>query len=90
MTITRNNMALLSGPRTSQGQGQGNGPDELTDAVSAIYPLTRSQEGIWTEYLMDPQGTQYNLTLAWQISDDKKSYAVSLQALLSGTSERSY
>ena len=84
MTIARNNMTLLSGPRTSQGQGKENGPEGVTEAVSAIYPLTRSQEGIWTEYLMDPQSTQYNLTLQWHLFDDRESFAVSLNVLLSG------
>lgn len=61
-------MALLSGPPPGfMKEGQ-----TLTSAgsvvVHAVYPLTRSQEGIWIEYLMEPSSTTYNLTLQWDMS----------------------
>lgn len=59
-------MALISGPnrRSNKDHHQSAG-----DAV-ATYPLTRSQEGIWVDYLAERTSTQYNLTLEWNLMDN--------------------
>ena len=55
----------------------------LDDIVSMI-PLTRSQEGIWLDYVLAPQSTQYNLTLKATLVDGNNSYDGSLRAVVSG------
>lgn len=40
----------------------------MRGAVSqAVYPLTKSQEGMWVDYQVKPLGTKYNLTLEWDL-----------------------
>lgn len=59
-------MALISGPIRISGHGQHQSPGDIV----ATYPLTRSQEGIWVDYLADRTSTQYNLTLEWNMVDN--------------------
>lgn len=62
-------MALISGPAKVSGHGQ---PQSAGDIV-ATYPLTRSQEGIWVDYLANRTSTQYNLTLEWNMVDNAET-----------------
>ena len=69
-------MCLLSGPRS----------DEAIDVdarsrdvpATCVYPITKSQEGIWIECQSDPATTKYNLTLEWDLQkEDSTEYSIS-------------
>lgn len=62
-------MALISGPNRISRHGQ----LQSTGDILATYPLTRSQEGIWVDYLADRTSTQYNLTLEWNMVDNAET-----------------
>lgn len=49
----------------------------------ATYPLTRSQEGIWVDYLTERTSTQYNLTLEWNMVD-KIGSQVNIRDIVAG------
>lgn len=57
-------MTLVSGPSTTTRRGPvDTRSSEVSQDATAVYPLTHSQEGIWIDYLANPESTQYNLYL---------------------------
>lgn len=75
-TLFSDLMCLLSGPRNDEVPS--------TDARSrdipatCVYPITKSQEGIWIECQSDPATTKYNLTLEWDLlKEDSREYSFS-------------
>ncbi|KAF4631120.1 hypothetical protein G7Y89_g7005 [Cudoniella acicularis] len=68
MSFFGDSMTLISGPQA---------PKSLKLAVKSMFPLTHSQQGIWMEYCMSPQSTQYNLTLEWSLPGDDSSISQS-------------
>lgn len=71
MALFNDDMCLLSGP--SPGGESGTAGPKTTEPVAhsltarCVFPLTRSQEGIWVEYQSEPTSTKYNLTLEWNL-----------------------
>jgi len=66
MSLFSQAMTLLSGPGASEGSQIA--AASTSARIQAIYPLSRSQEGIWTEYTMTPSSTKYNLTMQWDLT----------------------
>jgi hypothetical protein len=68
MALYSNDMCLLSGP-APDGSSQHRSSDSVDRSRPArcVFPLTRSQEGIWVEYQSNPCSTRYNLTLEWNL-----------------------
>lgn len=56
----------------------------LPHDATAIFPLTRTQEGIWIEYMMRPSSTHYNLTLRFSLPTQLDGYNVGLPDVVSG------
>ncbi|KJZ80421.1 hypothetical protein HIM_00271 [Hirsutella minnesotensis 3608] len=69
MSLYSDDMCLLSGPTGQQGNGLSSSPSHRTRTCipRSVYPLTKSQEGMWIEFQMDPASTKYNLTLEWDL-----------------------
>ncbi|KAL9117893.1 MAG: hypothetical protein Q9187_005564, partial [Circinaria calcarea] len=83
MSVFGSSMALLSGQAKAGGSPSRRGFKHHM-ALSAVYPLTRSQQGIWIEYTTDPMSTKYNLTLEWTLpanSEDPGSLENILHAI---------
>ncbi|KAI7763057.1 hypothetical protein LZL87_011200 [Fusarium oxysporum] len=59
MPFFTNDMCLLSGHRDNDFQSV---------APCRIYPLTKSQEGIWIEHQADPKSSKYHLVLCLDLS----------------------
>jgi hypothetical protein len=59
MPLFTNDMCLLSGH-----------PDNEIQSVTPchVYPLTKSQEGIWIEHQADPKSSKYHLVLCLDLS----------------------
>lgn len=74
MALYSNDMCLLSGPALD-GSSQHRSPDSVDRSRPArcVFPLTRSQEGIWVEYQSNPSSTRYNLTLEWNLERSSSS-----------------
>ena len=69
MVLFNDVMCLISGPvqhgRPALHGGQSH---QIKSATSqAVYPLTKSQEGMWNDYLANSGGTKYSLTLEWDL-----------------------
>lgn len=61
-------MCLISGPAQAGQPAPHDSQTHMRDAVGqAVYPLTKSQEGMWIDYQVNPLGTKYNLTLEWDL-----------------------
>ncbi|KAM3505259.1 hypothetical protein MY10362_003058 [Beauveria mimosiformis] len=61
-------MCLISGPAQDGQPAPHCSETHMRDSVSqAAYPLTKSQEGMWSDYHANPLGTKYNLTLEWDL-----------------------
>lgn len=58
--------------------------DGLSKMLRALYPLTRSQQGIWLDYQMNPDSTRYNLTLEWTFGKDDLDLSPNLDSILEG------
>lgn len=61
-------MTLITG-RSRVSQSTEGHPQSAGHTVTN-YPLTRSQEGIWVDYLADRASTQYNISLEWNVVDN--------------------
>lgn len=74
MALYSNDMCLLSGPALD-GSSQHRSSDSVDRSRPArcVFPLTRSQEGIWVEYQSNPSSTRYNLTLEWNLERSSSS-----------------
>ncbi|KAK7432505.1 hypothetical protein QQZ08_001070 [Neonectria magnoliae] len=83
MPLYQDDMCLLSGPGPSSNK---DGPASKRRAQLAtprsVYPVTKSQEGMWVEFLSDPFSTKYNLTLEWDILENRSRPKPSLDELL--------
>lgn len=78
-------MPFISGLSSLSHQLEGSQVSAASlDGVVSMIPLTRSQEGIWLDYILAPQSTQYNLTLKVTLIDGDNSYNGSLRAVVSG------
>ncbi|KAF8517297.1 amino acid adenylation domain protein [Hysterangium stoloniferum] len=53
----------------------------LPAGVAAIYPMTRSQEGLWLDYSFAPHRTHNNLTLKLTVTHGEVTYDGSLSAI---------
>lgn len=61
-------MCLISGPAQAGQPAPHDSQTHMRGAVGqAVYPLTKSQEGMWIDYQVNPLGTKYNLTLEWDL-----------------------
>ncbi|KAM3435501.1 hypothetical protein MY4824_004817 [Beauveria thailandica] len=68
MALFDNVMCLISGPAQDGQPAPHYSETHMRDSVSqAAYPLTKSQEGMWSDYHANPLGTKYNLTLEWDL-----------------------
>lgn len=63
MALFNNDMCLLSGVAGENGRPRG------INCLESVFPLTKSQEGMWIDYLADSSSTKYNLTLEWNLKD---------------------
>ncbi|KAG8418963.1 putative Hybrid PKS-NRPS biosynthetic cluster [Metarhizium acridum] len=63
MALFSNDMCLLSGVAGKFGRSRG------INCLESVFPLTKSQEGMWIAYLADSSSTKYNLTLEWNLKD---------------------
>lgn len=87
MAFNNDSMTLLSGSPFSTHSVRKipvSQPGLFAD-IDSIYPLTRSQEGIWIEYSMDSSSTQYNLTLEWTFNGDSSKEVTSVESILKGS-----
>jgi hypothetical protein len=79
-------MQFITGPiQTRKPGGSAQHPKgwPLAADVTAIYPMTRAQEGLWIAYSIAPQHTLYNLTMKVLFNTALGS-EYSLEALLKG------
>lgn len=61
-------MCLISAPAQIGQPAPHDSQTHMEAAIrQAVYPLTRSQEGLWNDYQASPLGTKYNLTLEWDL-----------------------
>ncbi|KAF5139466.1 Hybrid PKS-NRPS synthetase TAS1 [Metarhizium anisopliae] len=63
MALFNNDMCLLSGVAGENGRPRG------INCLESVFQLTKSQEGMWIDYLADSSSTKYNLTLEWNLKD---------------------
>lgn len=85
MALFKNEMSLISGPARLGRPAVGNAQKSIQSASSqALYPLTKSQEGMWNDYLADPFSTKYNLTLEWDLQ--RRDRAVLATEIVQGKS----
>lgn len=80
-------MQLITGPDPSPGSvpKPQRSDGKLHPQVSAIYPMTSAQEGLWLAYNNSPEHTLYNLTLKFIFSRDAtQDYDCSLEAIHNG------
>ena len=85
MSLFGSSMALLSGQAKSDASRSRWGFEHHV-ALAAVYPLTRSQQGIWIEYTTDPMSTKYNLTLEWTLPANSEDPG-SLEKILHGRAD---
>lgn len=74
MALFSDTMCLLSGPTSSgtvRASTQQNSPHAQSESPNRVYPLTKSQEGMWVEFQTDPSSTKYNLTLEWNLFQNR-------------------
>ncbi|KAK7421371.1 hypothetical protein QQX98_002265 [Neonectria punicea] len=81
MPLYQDDMCLLSGP-SSNKVGPASTRRVQSAAPRSVYPVTKSQEGMWVEFQTDPFSTKYNLTLEWDLLDSKSRAKPSLDELL--------
>ncbi|KAM4066491.1 AMP-binding enzyme [Hirsutella rhossiliensis] len=67
MSLYQDDMCLLSGPPSNSKEPVPSSAHREMSIPRSVYPLTKSQEGMWIEFQMSPAGTQYNLTLEWDL-----------------------
>ncbi|KAF9071084.1 hypothetical protein BDP27DRAFT_552198 [Rhodocollybia butyracea] len=75
-------MPFLSGPPAAKSEV----PFKLAALPhdsTTLFPLTRTQEGVWIEYMMTPSSTHYNLTLKLSLPVQLESYKSSLSDVVS-------
>ncbi|KAI0397031.1 amino acid adenylation domain protein [Xylariaceae sp. FL0594] len=64
MALFSDAMCSLSGPRVDSPS------DEAARRQSVprrVFPLTKSQEGMWVDFQAEPLSTKYNLTIEWDL-----------------------
>lgn len=66
MALFNDAMCLLSGPATDS-RSRNESPIPKSATPRCVYPLTKSQEGMWIEFQVDSLSTKYNLTLEWDL-----------------------
>ncbi|KAJ7208643.1 amino acid adenylation domain protein [Mycena pura] len=75
-------MHLIIGPAPGYtASPSGRSASSLPHDVAAVYPMTRSQEGLWRAYSAAPKHTMFNLTLQVLF---RGADAISLEQLLRG------
>ncbi|KAJ6563927.1 hypothetical protein B0H19DRAFT_73896 [Mycena capillaripes] len=74
-------MPFITGPRAASSVATFV-PAVRPSGAARVYPLSRSQEGIWIEYLMEPQSSRYNLTLRVDIDQQADEYDGSLSSVV--------
>lgn len=80
-------MQFITGPKLSTVSKVERSNASLPSDVVAVYPMTRSQEGLWIAYCMAPQHTLYNLTLKFTfLNNSETDYDSSLEAIQRGLS----
>nr|POF14112.1 hybrid pks-nrps synthetase tas1 [Quercus suber] len=63
MALFQDDMCLLSGPAA------GDAAFSISPSPPrCVFPLTKSQEGLWVEFQDDPTSTKYNFTLEWNLA----------------------
>ena len=78
MALFSDTMCLLSGPTSSgtmRASTQQKSPNVQTGTPNRVYPLTKNQEGMWVEFQTDPSSTKYNLTLEWDLFQNRRVIA---------------
>ena len=81
MSLYQDDMCLLSGPPSSSGASISS---KKTPIPRSVYPVTKSQEGMWVEFQTDPLSTKYNLTLEWDLLRNSTGERPSVTAVLQG------
>ncbi|KAH8706253.1 hypothetical protein BGZ61DRAFT_493214 [Ilyonectria robusta] len=81
MPLYQGDMCLLSGPSSQYNDPTPTGQRQAVTSRS-IYPLTKSQEGMWVDFQTDPFSTKYNLTLEWDILHNRSGPKPTIDELL--------
>lgn len=81
MSLYQDDMCLLSGPPGSSGAPM---PRKKTPIPRSVYPVTKSQEGMWVEFQTDPSSTKYNLTLEWDLLRNRAGQTPTIADILQG------
>ncbi|KAF2015411.1 acetyl-CoA synthetase-like protein [Aaosphaeria arxii CBS 175.79] len=76
MQLFTDDMCLLSGPSSGVAEKHTAVGPPHTAPPRSVFPLTRSQEGMWLEFATDPTSTKYNLTLEWDVGQKQDGEAV--------------
>jgi hypothetical protein len=92
MALFNDDMCLLSGPSPrGESTGAAAGPKSAEPVALShslpgrcVFPLTRSQEGIWVEYQSEPTSTKYNLTLEWNLERRPEEEHVTILNIIKG------
>lgn len=75
MPLFTTDMCLLSGPTDNEIQSV---------TPCHVYPLTKSQEGIWIEHQADPKSSKYHLVLCLDLSKGTDGKAHSIAEINNG------
>lgn len=81
--IFTDTMCLISGPTSHNGKVLALPSSLRAGSPQSMYLLTKSQEGMWIEFLADPSSTKYNLTLEWDLQR-RASVVPSIEGVLKG------
>lgn len=84
MSLYSDEMCLLSGPSSTAHGTSSSGVRQRTSTPRSIYPLTKSQEGMWVEFQADRSSTKYNLTLEWDLLRNRSGSVPSIADILNG------
>lgn len=76
-------MKFFSGPQDPRrlASSRSHGSPNM---LRALYPLTRTQQGIWFEYQMNLDSTRYNLTLECIFETGGRDPGTTIDSILKG------